>query len=195
MYISEGAFEGVSRLDVSDSELMRKVKESDDLQAFDELVLRYRKSAVAFAARYTGDYYLAEDLAQEAFARIYVKKKQYKVCGEFRPYLFQVLRNICIDHHRARVRKPEEMLPEGLPDTGVGPEDVVIQQEAYGIIGRIFRVLDEHYQTVLYLQEYEGLSYEEIAKILGMTVGQVRMLLYRGRKKFKKLAEKELNGT
>lgn len=195
MYIKEGAFKGVSKLCVSDNELMCRVIESDDLLAFDELVLRHRKSAVLFAVRYTGDYYLAEDLAQEAFARIYVKRVQYQAKGEFRPYLFQVLRNICIDHHRKQVRRPEEMLPDALPDMSCGPEDEVIRRETYGIFSRIFRTLDEQYQTVLYLQEFEGLSYQEIAQVLGFTQGQVRMLLYRGRKKFKKLVEKELNGV
>lgn len=181
-------------MSVSDNELMRRVQELDDLQAFDELVLRYRRSAVLFAVRYTRDYYLAEDLAQEAFARIYLKADRYQAVGEFRPYLFQVLRNICVDHHRKRVRRPEEMLPAGVADRRSGPEEEVIRQEAWSLLGRLFGVLDENYQTVLYLQEMEGLSYEEIARIMRLTHGQVRMLLYRGRKKLKKLAEKELKG-
>jgi RNA polymerase sigma-70 factor (ECF subfamily) len=86
------------------------------------------------------------------------------------------------------------MLPEGLPDRGSGPEEEAIKNETYGLLGRIFRLLDENYRTVLYLQEFEGLSYEEIARIMGLTHGQVRMLLYRGRKKFRKLAEKEMKG-
>lgn len=179
-------------MSVSDNELMQRVIGHDDLRAFDELVLRHRKSAVVFARRYTEDYYLAEDLAQEAFARIYVKRKEYKLTGEFKPYLYRILRNLCIDSHRRQVRRPESVLTEDIYEVGPTPEEMFLQRETYGVLQRLFRSLDERYRTVLFLQEYEGMTYERIAEVMGITQGQVRMLLYRGRRKFKKLAEEEL---
>lgn len=181
----------------SDNELMQRLIDLDDMSAFDTLVLRHRKSAVAFAQRYTNDYHFAEDLAQEAFARIYLKRQQYKnTQGEFRTYLFHILRNICIDHYRKNARSREEKLYEDLPDdVEASPEETSIRHETYGFLRRLFHTLDEQYRTVLYLQEFEGLSYQKIAEAMGLSEGQVRMLLYRGRKKFKKLAQEELKGT
>ncbi len=175
-----------------DDELMRLVIESNDMQAFNQLVLRYRKPAVSFAVRYNGDYYLSEDMVQEAFARIYLRRDRYRFKGQFRAYLFKIIRNICIDHYRKHGKRSEQQLIENMIDNGSTPEELTVQKETFGILNRLLQDLNERYRTALYLREYAEMSYQEIAQTMGISLGQVRMLIYRGRKKLKKLAEQEL---
>lgn len=177
---------------LEDNELMRRVAEQNDTYAFEELVLRYRASAVAFAVRYTQDHYLAEDLAQEAFARLYLKRYQFHTDGSFRAYFYRILRNVCIDHYRQHSRTTEVELHTSQIVQHNTPETIAISQEKSGLVRRLLASLDERYRTAIYLQQFEGMSYQEIAAAMNISTGQVRMLLYRGRKKLKKLIEREL---
>ena len=177
-------------LGLSDKELIKKIKDGDK-EAFDKLVLRYRESAVRFARRYTSDYHKAEDLAQEAFARFYFQLDNYKPRGKFSSYLFKIIRNLCIDYHRKDEKYEEQKLTEDLQSEDDQPEEVVLARERDGLIKKLLFSLKENYHTALYLQHYEGMSYKEIAVTLGMTVGQVRMSIYRGKKKLKKMIKEE----
>ncbi|MFW6265082.1 MAG: RNA polymerase sigma factor, partial [Bacillota bacterium] len=176
---------------IDEIELIKKLVEKDDMESFEILVLAYREKGLKFALRYNSDYYLAEDLVQEAFARIYVKRKGIKIKGNFKAYLFQIIRNLAIDQHRKQSRIEEQHLTDELNDQGLSPEDEILKNEESGLIKTLLGSLNEKYRTVLYLQKYEEMSYEEIAKIMSISKGQVRMLIYRGKKKLKALIEKE----
>ena len=177
-----------------DNQLMKQVRDNDDREAFEELVLRYRDSAVKFILRYIKDYYIAEDLAQEAFAKIYINRDYFKSNGNFKAYLFQTLRNLSIDYHRKVSKVTEQKLIDNLIDEVDSPEEIALKNEKSGIIHNLLKSLNEQYKTVLYLQQYEGMSYKEIAQSMGLSLGQVRMLIYRSKKKLKNIIETELGG-
>lgn len=174
----------------TDNHLMQQLIAEENIRAFEELVIRYRKSAVQFAFRYCRDYYLAEDLAQEAFARIFLHREKFLLTGSFRAYFFRILRNICIDYHRRHSKIKEQQLVEGI--IGGEAENRDRQEEHLTLLKLLFQSLNEKYKTVLYLYEFERLTYQEIAKVMKIGQGQVRMLLYRARKKLKKIAKGEL---
>lgn len=172
---------------------MLRVLENDDEKAFEELVLRYRKSAVKFAVRYSGDYYIAEDLVQDTFAIIYVKRNSFNGDYRFKSYLFKILRNLCIDYLRKKSKITEQEFYENITSEKNSPEMIAINKESHIWIHKKFSFLNEQYQTALYLLEFEEMSYKQIAKIMGLNLGQLKMLIYRARKKLKSLIGKELN--
>lgn len=176
----------------TDNQLMLQLIFEENRQAFEELVVRYRKPAIQFAFRYCRDYHLAEDLAQEAFARIYIKREKFSKTGNFRAYFFRVLRNICIDLYRREGKIREEQLVENIVWDDDSATRRVSKEEHLTILKLLFRSLSERHKTVLYLYEFEGLTYQEIAKVMKCSQSQVRMRLYRARKKLKKIANKEL---
>ena len=182
----------MKNLQKTDDKLIEEMKEGNK-EAFDELVLRYRESAVRFAVRYTGDYYTAEDLAQEAFAKFYLNLKNYSPQGSFSSYLFKIIRNLCIDYHRKDDKYDEQKLTKDLSSDKERPEEIVLARERDGLINKLLMSLKENYRTALYLQHYEDMSYKEIAATLGLSIGQVRMSIYRGKKKLKKLMKEEMN--
>lgn len=179
---------------LTDQQFMQRLLTEDNREAFDELVLRHRTAAVKFAHRYTGDYFAAEDIAQEALARLYVNRFKYGPDFEFRPFLLKIIRNLCIDRHRRKSAYPLLQLPQDLPDGRTAPEEASIRREAVRLVRRLLNLLNEQYKTALYLQEYEQMSYRQIARTMGLSTGQVRMLIYRARKKLRELGEKELKG-
>lgn len=175
----------------TDENLVREIK-AGNKDVFDRLVFRYRESAVRFAVRYTGDYHLAEDLAQEAFARFYLNLDNFSPDGSFSAYLFKILRNLAIDYHRKNNKYDEQKLTDDLTEDKGLPEDIVLERERDGMVKKFLSRLKEKYRTALYLQHYEGMTYSEIATTLGLTKGQVRMSIYRGKKTLKKMIREEM---
>ena len=72
------------------------------------------------------------------------------------------------------------------------PENIVLERERDGMVKKFLSRLKEKYRTALYLQHYEGMTYSEIATTLGLTKGQVRMSIYRGKKTLKKMIREEM---
>ena len=79
-----------------DNLLMRRAANGDK-EAFETLVLRHREHAVRFAARFTANRYDAEDIVQECFAKLYVRREQWKDGASFKAYLYTMIRNRCTD--------------------------------------------------------------------------------------------------
>src|SRR5258708_19626162 len=107
---------------VSDEQAMRRVKMQDDPQAFAKLVWRWEKSIRRLCHRMTGDPHRAEDLAQEAFARVFARRKDYEPSGRFSTFLWRIALNLCYDELRKRKRRAEWSLeddPSGLVDAQI----------------------------------------------------------------------------
>ncbi len=165
---------------------------SGDLQAFEDLLDRWEGPAKRYAQRVLGDFQIAEDVAQEAFLRLYRSADSYRPTGRFSSYFYTILGNLCRDRIRRRRRRPEETatrsLDEGTrepPDPGVslpGPEDALLAAEERALVGQAVRDLPSHLMQAVALREFEGLKYREIADTLGCDVNQVKVLIHRGRK-------------
>lgn len=172
-----------------DRELMQRFLEGHQ-ESFEKLIVKYRAGAISFAQRYIYDPFTAEDIVQESFAAIYVYRDRYKLDYAFKTYLFTIVRNKCIDYLRKKRSVPMDDVG-ATPDHRT-PEQEMIQQEDKNIIQQKINELKEDYRTVIYLAEYEELSYNQIADIMGKNLGQVKVLIYRARKKLKKLLEREV---
>jgi len=158
-------------------------------EAYRELLSRHRRSAVMLAFQMLGDAEDAEDVAQEAFVRVFQAIPQFRRQASFSTWLYRIVTNLCLGRRRRR-RPVLELETLAEPVSEENPS----RQVTEGLLAR--QVLDElpaALRAVLVLREQEGLSYREIATALGVPVGTVRSRLSKARIAFrdrwKELAE------
>jgi RNA polymerase sigma-70 factor, ECF subfamily len=168
----------------SDEQAMWRVHTQDDAHAFAQLVHRWELPIQRLCARMIGDAHRAEDLTQDAFARLFAKRKEYQPSGKFSTYLWRVALNLCYDELRRRKRRPESPLLEFDPgEDDPGPELAVVEdrpdvlllrEEESGLVRRAVLGLSESYRVVVVLRHYENLKFKEIAEVLGIPEGTVK---------------------
>ena len=166
----------------TDEELMHRFQKGDRT-AFADLVERYRQPAVHFSLRMLHDRDQAEDMAQEAFARILLRSGGWTGRARFTTYLFTILKNLCIDELRWRSRwghSPDYQSLEA-PDTGSSPEAQVVTAEERRLVRTALEQLSPDHKAALLLREFHGLSYEEVAGVMGWTDSKTKITIYRAR--------------
>lgn len=164
-----------------------------DTEAFEQLVLHYRPHAVRFAQSMVRDAFYAEDIAQECFAKVYLRLGDYRAGTSFKSWLFAIIRNRCIDFMRGRRQELPLEQAGDVPDA-LTPENALQRKESWQAFASGWQRLPEDSRTALYLFAAEGMQYGEIARVMGKNVPQVKMMMYRARKKLKQQREKAKDG-
>ncbi len=177
-----------------DVRLMLRVRDADDADAFAELVELYQHRVVTVLQHLVGSAEEAEDLAQEAFLRVYRSRKKYHPRAKFSTWLFTIANHLALNVLRSRQRKPAVPLnlrdsgPLGprpaeqlVQDRGMPPPQHVQQQELAGIIRRALETLNERQRVAVVLNKFEDMSYADIADVMGLTTKAVKSLLSRAR--------------
>ena len=162
---------------------------------FDLLVRRYQKPAYNVAYRLTGNHSDAEDLCQEAFVRAFRFFHTYRRDLPFDNWLFRIMSNLFVDEVRKRSRMRTQSLDaprlgensDGqayleIPDQRAQPDKVVLHEELDDEIQKALSTLPADFRMTVVLADIEGLSYEEISRAMGCSLGTVRSRLHRGRK-------------
>jgi len=173
----------------TDAELVQQALTGSQ-PAYRDLVSRYATPAVNLAARMVRDRALAEDLAQEAFARAFERLATYDQQRRFISWFFQILHNVTIDYLRSK-HPPTASLDE-LEEAGALPSaaiSTVDSPEVHAQQAELARALDQalagirpEYCEAVVLHYREGLSIEEVAEIMRLPSGTVKTYLYRARK-------------
>lgn len=164
----------------SDNELVAKCC-SGDLEAFNELVKRYRNRIFNLAWQLLGDRDEAEDVAQEVFLHAFEHIGDFRYSSQVFTWLYRIAVNAC--KMRLRKRRPIEPLDECEPcdiDWQEVEKRWILKRQVDIALSR----LPEKLRLVLVLREMHELSYEEIAQVLSVPVGTVRSRLFEARKKF-----------
>jgi RNA polymerase sigma-70 factor (ECF subfamily) len=177
-----GTFLSSAFFQATDEQAMWRVKMEDDAQAFAQLVKRWEKPIQSLCARMTGDAHQGQDLAQEAFARIFARRKDYQPSGRFATYLWRVAVNLCYDELRRVSRRRESTLEqtngsEEAADFEAGspaPDFALVEQERAEAVRRALLQLSEPYRAVVVLRHYEGLKFREIGEVLEIPEGTVK---------------------
>jgi RNA polymerase sigma-70 factor (ECF subfamily) len=180
-----GAFNAITSLfSTSDEQAMWRVAMQDDGQAFAQLVARWEDPIRRLAERMTGDPHRAEDLAQEAFARVYARRKDYQPASKFSTWLWRISLNLCHDDMRRRYRRGEVPLDDEFSDPGPGvqifasedpaPDVSLVENERHALVRSALQCLPESFRAVVVLKHYEGLKFREIADILDIPEGTVK---------------------
>jgi RNA polymerase sigma-70 factor (ECF subfamily) len=161
----------------TDEQIMQAVR-GGDLEAFYEIVLRYQDLAWKTAYRFLGDWMEAEDVAQESFLRIFQAAPRYRPMATFRTYFYRTVTHLCID--RTRKKHPTSIDDiSRMPDPSLGPRERLIEEERRAQVHKALDALPTNQKAALILRHYEGLSYAEIAQILGVTPKAVERLISR----------------
>lgn len=170
--------------DYTDNELMACTA-AGYKKAYEILVLRYRREAQNYCNSLIKDPSWAEDIIQDSFADIYVRRKDYKDEFSFRTYLYAVIRHKAIDHLRknGRLRFAEDRFPEALGMETESPEEKYLQKESKDQMAEWIRELPQNQREALYLFCVKGMSYGEIAGYMKKNTAQVKIWIYRARKK------------
>ncbi len=175
----------------SDESLMGEVARGD-LDAFRLLMERWEGAAKRYAFRVFGDYQAAEDAAQETFVRIFRAAERYEPTARFSTYFYTVLGNLCRDRLRAARRRAARgdvvedafVLDELAPAPEANePEARAEAREDRRLVRAAVAELPEKLMRAVSLREFEGLSYQEIADVMGANLGEVKTWIHRGRKK------------
>jgi len=157
-----------------------------DRQLFEELMQRHYRQAYHIAYRMTSSHADAEDLTQEAMIRAFNSFHRYRRDLPFANWLYRIIVNLHIDGLRRRPKAWIDSVEDmpgvmELPDLNSDPADLVLSQEIDSRLQQALSNLPKEFRTAVVLCDIEGLSYEEIAAVMGCSIGTVRSRIHRGR--------------
>ena len=164
-----------------------------DTNAFEHLVLANQKNVYTLALKMTRNEDDALDLSQEAFVKAYQQLSAFRGDSKFSVWLYRLTYNLCIDFIRKRSKQTtvsldykdddNEVSSYEIPDLRNLPEDSAIRKEMRRTIEQSIDGLNTDHREVLIMREITGLSYDEIAETLMISVGTVKSRLARARMK------------
>lgn len=182
---------------VEDIQIVSQVLEGDT-GAFSALVQRHHERVYRTAYSLVGDLDEADDLAQEAFIKAFRALRRFRGQSRFSTWLHRIAVNCCLDYLQSKHRRNFVSLDDyrenwHAPRIWMGRAknaDVRVERrELQEILERALGELPEAYRVTFVLREIEGLTYEEIAKSLGCSIGTVKSRLFRGRAKLREILQ------
>lgn len=197
-------------VDLSDEALIENFRKTRDMTLFQSLVRRYQNRIYTAAMRILSNTEEAEEVVQDTFVKVHQNLAKFRHQASFSAWVFRIAHNLCMDILRARHRRKGFQLLSFDPQSSAEPEEVtdislsvisqladpnpdpsqrMDQNEQEAIIAESLKKLPDNQRTVLVLHDIEGFSYQEIAEIVGTSIGTVRSRLHYGRVKLRELLE------
>ena len=179
--------EGIgSGLDVEAQELLwLDQARRGDQAAFSRLVEAYQRPVYNLAYRMLGNAAEAEEVAQETFVRIYTKLHTYQPDRKLASWVLSIASHYCIDRLRRRritwLSLDDDPIASVLSSHQPSPEELALRREAFDEVRDCIAELAPGYRAPLILRYWQGLSYEEIAEVMGISVSAVKSRLHRAR--------------
>jgi len=180
-----------------DVQLMLRFQKGDT-EAFQQLFLKYSPSVVNFAFHFLSSRGRAEEIAQEVFLQVYRWQERYEPKAKFSTWLFKIANNHCLNEVRrgeykitrdsldpiidSEGEERERDLPDTNPDEG---EESVAAKQTAERIEKILQRLPKNQSAALMLSRMEGMSYQEVAEVLGCTEKAVKSLVFRATQSLK----------
>lgn len=165
--------------EISDKEALEAVKQGRK-DAYQTIVVRYMRSAYYIALGFVHNHQDALDISQEAFIRAFRKIKGFDTQKPFFPWFYKLMKNLCFDHIRKRMRLQEIPL-EGLQIPGHAEE----VRELREILWRGIEKLPFEQKEVIILRYFRQMSYQEIAETTGKPIGTVMSSLHYAKKRLR----------
>lgn len=169
---------------------------SGDREAFKTIVFHYQQQVFLLAYSVLRNKEDAMDIVQETFMRLYQKLDVYEKEGNFRGWLLQIAKNLCIDYYRKHYARRREMESEkpldelvlASSDSGASPVSLDLRR----VISRGLERLGERQRLVFVMKHYNGLDYREIAEILNIRLGTVKSLHFKAVRNLRRLLGPQL---
>lgn len=155
-----------------DADLIRRWQHGD-ADAFAAVVRRWQRPVARFLARLLGPAAAVPDLTQDVFLRAHRGIGRYREGGTFSTWLYQIALNLARDAAR-RTRHAPVRLPDGVPATGPGVEAAWERQELADAVGVALAALSGPLREVLVLRHYEGMSFEQMGRLLGVPASTLK---------------------
>ena len=159
-----------------------------DSDSFNELVLRWERPIYALAYRTIGREEDARDVCQETFLRAFRALPGFRGQAKFSSWLYRIALNLCRDWIRRERRAPIVQPPEDVdvmelaaaaePTESI--EDLIARKDLSRAVERLMALLPEEQRTAIVLKEYHGLTFQEIAELVGCPLSTVKTRLYQG---------------
>ncbi|KGE03346.1 RNA polymerase sigma factor RpoE [Pseudohaliea rubra] len=176
--------------EATDKQLVDRVQRGDK-RAFDLLVLKYQHRILGLISRYIHDADEVQDVAQEAFIKAYRALPGFRGDSAFYTWLYRIATNTAKNHLVSRSRRPpgadvevedaEQYESGGALRDLENPENALFGEELRSVVEAAIDDLPEDLRTAVTLREFDGLSYEDIAEVMGCPVGTVRSRIFRAR--------------
>ena len=182
----------------TDQQLVQRAQRGD-LRAFDLLVLKYQGRIVALVSRYLSDAGEVEDVTQEAFIKAYRALGKFRGDSAFYTWLYRIAANAAKNHLVAKGRRPRsdatiEDVEGGLLLESASPEALAMGGELAAVVESALNALPDELKAALMLREFDGLSYDDIADVLGCPVGTVRSRIFRAREAIDQRVKEQISG-
>ena len=186
----------------TDQQLVQRAQRGD-LRAFDLLVLKYQGRIAALVSRYVSDAGEVEDVTQEAFIKAYRALGKFRGDSAFYTWLYRIAANAAKNHLVAKGRRPgadatiedaEGFDEGGLLSESASPEALAMGGELAEVVESALNALPEELKAALMLREFDGLSYDDIADVLGCPVGTVRSRIFRAREAIDQRVKEQISG-
>ena len=169
-----------------------RAAQAGDRSAFAQLVERYWDRLYRWLYRMTRDRHAAEDLTQETFAKALAAVRTFRPGSNFRAWVFRIGHNNFVNQKRAD-RRPMHALPEDLAGQLANvAEDAAEHRETLEVVMRAVAELPPDFRAALLLRVEEGLSFRDVAKVLGTTEETARWRVFKARQKLLKVLSPEL---
>ena len=192
---------------VDEGWLIKQAQKGDN-KAFELLIDEHFKKIYNIAYRLSGNEADASDMTQEVLIKIFRHIGSFSGNSKFSTWVYRVATNTCLDELKKIKRRSTYSLDAEL-DTGENevvvqvrdeaptPDIAAEQKELSAAVGKAIKRLSPDHSAVVILRDIQGMSYEEVSKILNCSVGTVKSRLNRGRAQLKKILEKDsyFNGT
>lgn len=172
-----------------DAALIVKAQQGD-MNAFDDLVRKYRNEVYALCFYFTRNREDAWDLSQEVFIKAWRALSRFRGDSSFKTWLMRIAANHSKDHlkkRRLQVTAYDDALQHTETGSGLDPGRLAEAKEIGDAIDGAVKQLPPKLQLTFILREYQGLSYQEMAEVMECNVGTVMSRLFNARRRLQKL--------
>jgi RNA polymerase sigma-70 factor (ECF subfamily) len=175
----------------NDADLVQETLEGNQA-SFQLLVERYQTRMFALIRHYTRNPVEIEDVVQDTFLKAYSRLDSFQHNASFYTWLYRIATNTVLDFMKRRGRSPVQAVedPEIVsgspePSKAIAPDAGLEREEIARVTHEVLGELPDIFRTVLVLREFEERSYQEMADILGISIGTIESRLFRARAKFR----------
>lgn len=156
--------------------------------AFEQIMNKYRENLICFIQRIVKSFDIAEEIAQDVFVYVLINRKEYDFKYSLKTYLYTIGKSRAFNY----LKKEKRCISLNLEQQyNYEIEEIIFLNERKRNLEKSINKLLPQYQLAIYLADIEELPYKDICKILGKSLPQIKMLIYRARKNLKYILSKE----